>query len=106
MKKKIIKIFAVAVVTMMVLSMGILSVNAADIQPRGSLCPCGGTLLASKSYTKWVTSKSVKCVHGYAYGTDQHQERTVTTTMKCNRCGTGYVSGKTKETRVYCTGHN
>lgn len=35
MKKKIIKIFAVAVVTMMVLSMGILSVNAADIQPRG-----------------------------------------------------------------------
>ena len=106
MKKKFRKFFAVVAATVMVLAMGMVSVNASDVQPRGPLCPCGGTLLPSKSYSTWVTYKSVKCVHGYAYGTDRHQKRTVTTTMKCNRCGSGYTTGTTTETRVQCTGHN
>lgn len=104
--KKLRKIFAIATVTMMLLAMGMISANAAEIQPKGQLCPCGGTMLQSKSYSTWITYKSVKCVHGYAYGTDQYQERSVTTTMKCNRCGTGYIAGTTKETRVQCGGRN
>ena len=51
MKKKFRKFFAVVAATVMVLAMGMVSVNASDVQPRGPLCPCGGTLLPSKSYS-------------------------------------------------------
>ena len=103
MKKKIIGIMSA---TIMVFSIGALPISAAENQARGPMCPCGGRLLPSYSYTKWVTYDSKKCTHGYAYGTDQYKKREVTTTMKCNRCGNGYVSGTTTEKKVECTGHN
>lgn len=39
MKKKFRKFFAVVAATVMVLAMGMVSVNASDVQPRGPLCP-------------------------------------------------------------------
>nr|WP_317450447.1 hypothetical protein [uncultured Sellimonas sp.] len=104
--KKAKKMFAVVAATIMVLSMGMVSVNAAEVQPRLPLCPCGGTMVPSKSYTAWTTYDSKKCTHGYAYGTDQYKRRMVTTTMKCNRCENGYISSKEHEYKVECTGHN
>ena len=104
--KKAKKMVAVVAATIMVLSMGMISVNAAEVQPRLPLCPCGGTLVPGTTYGQWYTYKSVKCVHGYAYGTDQHQRRSVDKVMKCNVCGSGYTQSSTQETRVLCTGHN
>ena len=45
MKKKFRKVVAVISATVMVLAMGVVSVNASDIQPRAMLCPnCGSAM--------------------------------------------------------------
>lgn len=105
MKKRFRKMFAVVAATMLVLAMGMISVNAADIQPRGALCPsCGGTVRTTISYTSWApTTTTRKCTH-YSFGTDQKMQRYKYTDIYCLQCGLGDRLTAT-ETRWECHGY-
>lgn len=107
MKKKVKKIIAVMFSTIMVLSMGMISVNASDVQPlRAPLCPgCGRAMVPVKTYGPWVTEGEKKCVH-FAFGTDKILSRKVYTTIKCTKCGTAYPTTESKETRTECHGYD
>ena len=68
MKKKFRKVVAVISATVMVLAMGVVSVNASDIQPRAMLCPnCGSAMTNVRSFSD--TCYRSKCTHGYLHGT-------------------------------------
>ncbi len=106
--KKAKKMFAAVAATIMVLSMGMISVNAAEIQPRSPLCPrCGVTMYSKTTYGKWsYTSNTRKCTHGYKYGVDEEQKRTVTTVTSCSKCSLTYPPVTSIEKRFECHGYN
>ena len=53
------------------------------------------------------TSYQKACSHGYTYGTDKMEQRTVTTVVKCTRCGLAYPPTTSTQTRfVSCHGYN
>ena len=55
MKKKFRKVVAVISATVMVLAMGVVSVNASDIQPRAMLCPnCGSAMTTYVKFFRHV----------------------------------------------------
>ena len=106
--KKTKKLVAVVAATIMVLSMGMVSVNAAEIQPRLPLCPnCGVVMHPKTTYGKWsYTSNDRKCTHGYKYGVDREQKRMVTTVTSCSKCSLAYPPVTTIEERFECHGYN
>ena len=97
--KKAKKMVAVVAAMIMVLSMGMVSVNAAEIQPRGALCPaCGGTVRSTVSYSKWAqTSTTRNCTH-YPNGEDRQMMRYKYTDTFCLYCGAGGRTTKTEYT--------
>lgn len=105
--KKAKKIFAVVAATIMVLSMGMVSVNAADVQPRGALCPaCGGTVRTTVTYSTWKkTDNQRRCRDGYHFGTDLEYQRKKYTHTECVYCHRGGDSTQT-EIMWECHGYN
>lgn len=107
MKKKMKRIIALAAATIMVLSMGVISVNAADVQPRAPLCPrCS---IVMHPVTRVTSTRRVEkpCIHGFIYGTDVWEEKTIATTMTCSRCGLAYSpTYSTSRTLIRCGGYN
>lgn len=89
-------------IVMMSVSMASSMVLAADIQPYGFACTCGGALNASTTtYDAWVTYEPVKCEKkNWLY--DSKQKRTVHTTYICNQCGTQVTQNSTQY-RTLCT---
>ena len=108
MKRKMKQIVAVVAAMIMVLSMGMISVNAAEIQPRLPLCPdCGAVMHPQKTYGKWsYTDNTRKCTHGYKYGVDKEQKRKVTTVTSCSKCSRAYPPVTSIEVRFECHGYN
>lgn len=76
--------------------------SAAEIQPYGFGCTCGGSLNARRNtYDAWVTYAPVKCdKKNWLY--DSKQKRTVHTTYACNKCGTQVTQNSTQY-RTLCT---
>lgn len=108
MKKKFRKMVSVLVATMMVLAMGMISVNASDIQPRAPLCPsCGSSMIPKVTYGSWSSPKSVSCIHGFPYGDDKLYTRNVTTKVTCTNknCLLAYPGTTKTETKRECFGH-
>ena len=107
MKKKMKRMVALLAATIMVLSMGAITVNAADVQPRASLCPrCS---IAMYPVRKVQSTRRVEksCTHGFVYGTDVWEEQTIATTMTCGRCGLAYSpTYSTSRTLIRCGGYN
>lgn len=75
MKKKFRKVVAVISATVMVLAMGVVSVNASDIQPRAMLCPNCGSAMTNVREVFQTRVIEVKCTHGYLHGTDSLTQR-------------------------------
>lgn len=81
-----------------------------SVQPRAAICPqCGtGRLVTQTTHTSsWSSGKGVSCIHGYAYGNDVIQTRTISKETKCSnsKCTYLYNSDKT-EARRLCHGTN
>lgn len=99
---------AVVAAMIMVLSMGMVSVNAAEVQPRLPLCPsCGSIMHPRTTYGQWVMVVSRPCTHGKK-GTDRVLERTVSIVTKCTNqnCALAYPPVITKEQKIECKGYN
>ena len=99
MKKKICSIM---LVMMLSLSFSSMMASAAEIQPYGFGCTCGGSLNGRRNtYDAWVTYTSVPCEKKpWLY--DSKQKRVVHTTYICNKCGTQVTQNSTQY-RTLCT---
>lgn len=106
--KKAKKMFAVVAATIMVLSMGMVSVNAADIQPRAPLCPqCSSPMRTTYTYGEWGNVGYVPCTHGFPKGDDTVMSRTVLTKIICTNsaCKMTYPEKSSTEFTKICHGH-
>lgn len=108
MKKKFRKVVAVISATVMVLAMGVVSVNASDIQPRAMLCPNCGSAMTNVREVFQTRVIEVKCTHGYLHGMDSLTQRKYQDTPTCPTCHlrgnpsyTGFITVSTK-----CGGYN
>ena len=55
-----------------------------EIMPYATVCPrCGGRITSSTVWGSWISSGTVTCTHGHAWGTDLKQYRTGIKTTKC-----------------------
>lgn len=107
MKKKMKRMVALLAATIMVLSMSVISVNAADVQPRAPLCPRCSIAMTPVRKVASVRTVEKPCIHdGCIYGTDLWEEKTIATTMTCNRCGLAYSpTYSTSSTLIRCGGY-
>ncbi|BCJ93739.1 hypothetical protein acsn021_13080 [Anaerocolumna cellulosilytica] len=65
-----------------------------------------GVLIQSKSFGSWYRARETRCSHGFGYGTDIEERRSVTITLKCNTCSAGTSYAGTPESRTSCHGFN
>lgn len=100
------KISTIICSLIILLSLYVTPVSAAS-GARGTICPgCSGNMLPSRTYGTWTPYQKT-CSHGYTYGTDKMEQRTVTTVVKCTRCGLAYPPTTSTQTRfVSCHGYN
>ena len=76
------------------------------VTPVSAASGCSGNMLPSRTYGTWTPYQKA-CSHGYTYGTDKMEQRTVTTVVKCTRCGLAYPPTTSTQTRfVSCHGYN
>ena len=108
MKKKFRKVVAAISATVMVLAMGVVSVNASDIQPRAMLCPnCGRAMGAAiENSSIWSYDGEVSCRHGKPKGTDTVYRSAVYHYSTCNSCGIQVLTQTTYRYKYECHGHN
>jgi len=106
MRKKVKRMSALICALILAIGVCVMPASAAP-QPKGPTCPgCSGNMVPNTTYGTW-TSYEQKCQHGYTFGTDKMQRRTITTVVKCVRCGIAYPPTYTTETRfVSCHGYN
>ena len=77
-----------------------------EIMPYATVCPrCGGRITSSTVWGSWISSGTVTCTHGHAWGTDLKQYRTGIKTTKCLNCNAGNTAN-VKETRTICHGYD
>ena len=77
-----------------------------EIMPYATVCPrCGGRITSSTVGGSWISSGTVTCTHGHAWGTDLKQYRTGIKTTKCLNCNAGNTAN-VKETRTICHGYD
>ena len=77
-----------------------------EIMPYAAVCPrCGGRITSSTVWGSWISSGTVTCTHGHAWGTDLKQYRTGIKTTKCLNCNAGNTAN-VKETRTICHGYD
>lgn len=109
MKKRFRKMFAVVAATMLVLAMGMVSVNAAenDVEARARLCPiCGVGMTTVKKYVKSEYA-NVACIHGKPNGYDRVYRDMYSNTETCPKCGlTGAVTYTYTIRSNVCNGYN
>lgn len=106
--KKAKKMFAVVAATIMVLSMGMVSVNAAEVQPRAPICPsCSSPMRINRTYGAWRFYENQSCNHGYPYGQDKVYHRTVLSQTICtnSKCGLAYPEIISTESKRECHGY-
>ena len=77
-----------------------------EIMLYAAVCPrCGGRITSSTVWGSWISSGTVTCTHGHAWGTDLKQYRTGIKTTKCLNCNAGNTAN-VKETRTICHGYD
>lgn len=107
MKKE--KMVAVVAAMIMVLSMGMVSVNAAenDVEARARLCPiCGIGMTNVKKYVK-SENANVDCIHGKKKGYDKVYRDMYSNTETCPKCGlTGTITYTYAVRSRECHGYN
>ena len=69
-----------------------------EIMPYAAVCPrCGGRITSSTVWGSWISSGTVTCTHGHAWGTDLKQYRTGIKTTKCLNCNAGNTANVKQE---------
>lgn len=103
--KKIKKTLAAILTGVMVLSVGMLSANAADAQERAFICPnCGRQLIreTTEDYDK-ASVTTAPCIHG-KNGLDFKYTLPVHHYLSCNYCFYSVYQNTTYVTRTVCEG--